>query len=82
MGNMNLDRHQIYMGILNKYKNNVFPQIPLLLLPYVLNNRDKVDMYLSKNINIHKILRHLNKLTKEKEEFKILDEIIKFVEEK
>ena len=82
MKHFNLERHQIYMRILDKYENNILPQIPFILLNYVLNNRDKLDIYLDRKVSINKILKHLNKLAKEKESFKLLDEIIKFVEGK
>ena len=77
-----MQRHQIYMAIIDKYKNNIIPQIPLLIIPYVLENKDKVNLYLDRKIKIGNILKYLNKKSKEKGQIKIMDEIIEFVEGK
>ena len=77
---LNRDRHFIYMAIYCKYDNNILPQIPRVLVSYLLDNPGKIDFYLNKNIHVGMLLERLCKVFKEKEEINILEEIVQYVE--
>lgn len=76
----NRDKHFIYMAIYCKYDNNVLPQIPRVLVSYLLDNPGKIDFYLNKNIHIGMLLERLSTAFRTKEEINILEEIINYVE--
>lgn len=45
---MNKDKLFIYNVINKKYQNNIIPNIPKLLVTYLLKNPDKIELYLRK----------------------------------
>lgn len=71
-------RQQLYLCIYYKYDNNIIPNLPRIILTYLLNNIDKVNLYMNRKIHVGMILEYLSKKNlKEKE---ILNEIINYVE--
>ena len=76
----NRDKHYLYMAIYCKYDNNILPQVPRVLVAYLLDNPGKIDFYLNNKIHIGMILERLSNVFKEKEEINILEEIIEYVE--
>lgn len=77
---MNLNHHHIYVCIYTKYDNNILPQIPKMIVAYLLENPSKFGLYLNNRIHIGMILDKLATLFKDNQEIDILDEIIKLVE--
>lgn len=78
---MNKLNHWLYVSLYFKYGNNVIPQIPRILLSYLIKNPTKKDLYLNKNIKVEQILIILSDKYKDKrDETDILSEIIDFVE--
>ena len=76
----NRDKHFLYMAIYCKYDNNILPQVPKVLVSYLLDNPGKIDFYLNSKVHIGMILERLSNVFREKEEINILDEIIQYVE--
>lgn len=76
----NRDKHFLYMAIYCKYDNNILPQVPKVLVSYLLDNPGKIDFYLNSKVHIGMILERLSNVFREKEEINILEEIIQYVE--
>lgn len=76
----NRDKHFLYMAIYCKYDNNILPQVPKVLVSYLLDNPGKIDFYLNNKVHIGMILERLSNVFREKEEINILEEIIQYVE--
>ena len=76
----NRDKHFLYMAIYCKYDNNILPQVPKLLVSYLLDNPGKINFYLNSKVHIGMILERLSNVFREKEEINILEEIIQYVE--
>lgn len=74
---MNKDKLFIYNVINKKYQNNIIPNIPKLLVTYLLKNPDKIELYLRKEITIDNLLKNI----KYDKKTNILEKISKFVEE-
>lgn len=74
---MNKDKLFIYNVINKKYQNNIIPNIPKLLVTYLLKNPDKIELYLRKEITIDNLLKSI----KYDKKTNILEKISKFVEE-
>lgn len=73
-------RHQIYLSVYYKYDNNIIPTLPRIILTYILNNPQKANLYINKEIHVGMILNYLS--GKSLEEKDILNEIVEFVEVK
>lgn len=74
---MNKDKLFIYNVINKKYQNNIIPNIPKLLVTYLLKNPNKIELYLRKEITIDNLLNNI----KYDKKTNILEKISKFVEE-
>lgn len=74
---MNKDKLFIYNVINKKYQNNIIPNIPKLLVTYLLKNPNKIELYLRKEITIDNLLKNI----KYDKKTNILEKISKFVEE-
>ncbi len=74
---MNKDKLFTYNVINKKYQNNIIPNIPKLLVTYLLKNPDKIELYLRKEITIDNLLKNI----KYDKKTNILEKISKFVEE-
>lgn len=71
---------QTYVFIQYKYKNNVIPELPRILISYLLMNPDKIPIYINKDINVELILNQLATNYSNDCSMDILEEIIKLVE--
>ncbi len=71
-------RHQIYLSVYYKYDNNIIPTLPRIILTYLLQNPQKINLYINKDIHVGMILSYLS--GKSLEEKAILKEIIEYVE--
>lgn len=74
---MNKNKLFIYNVINKKYQNNIIPNIPKLLVTYLLKNPNKIELYLRKEITIDNLLKNI----KYDKKTNILEKISKFVEE-
>ena len=72
----------IYIWIHYRYKNNILPVIPCLITSYILDNPDKLKIYLDKNLNVNKMLDYIAQEYTKSKNNKILDLIIDYVEGK
>lgn len=79
---LNKNNHLIYVAIYIKYDNNIIPQIPSLIVAYLLEYPHKIDLYLNDKIHVGMLLDKLASSYKEKGNINILKEIISFVEDK
>lgn len=80
MSHYSHSNEDIYIWINYKYKNCIFLDLPQRLIFYLLNNPDKVDIYLDKNINVKTILTKLADSYKENRNMNLLEEVIKIIE--
>lgn len=76
----NKNNHYIYTILFIKYDNDIMPDIPRVLVSYLIQNPDKVEYYISSKVHIGKILERLSDVFKENKNIDILDEIINYVE--
>ena len=53
-------KHHIYIAIHIRYANPIFPNLPILLTSYLLQNPEKKPLYLNPNISLSNLLKHLN----------------------
>lgn len=74
------DRHALYMAIYFKYDNNLISSIPKLLVSYLLEYPNKINLYLNNYIHIGIILERLCAIYQVKKDLDLLEEIIRFVE--
>ena len=79
---MNYSNTDIYVWIHFRYKNNVLPIIPCLLTTYILDNPEKLILYLDKKLNVDKLLDYVASEYKKTKSNKILEMIIEYVEGK
>ena len=75
---MNKNRHFIHIVINNKYRNDIYPNLPKYLIVYLINNPDKISFYLNKDIDINEILKQIN--LSDIDDKNVLKEIIKVIE--
>ncbi len=71
---------QTYVFIQYKYKNNIIPELPRILISYLLMNPEKIPLYINKDINVELILNQLATNYSNDCSMDILEEIIKLVE--
>lgn len=76
----NKNNHYIYTILFIKYDNDIMPDIPRVLVSYLIQNPNKVEYYISSKVHIGKILERLSDVFKENKNVDILDEIINYVE--
>ena len=69
----------IYVWINNKYKNNIFNKLPMIIWTHLIEHPQKVYLYLNEEIHLDDFLDYLSRQTIT-EEVSILDLIIKFIE--
>ena len=79
---MEISNTDIYIWIHYRYKNNILPVIPCLITTYILNNPNKLNLYLDKKLNVNKLLDYIAKEYKDKKTNEILNMIIDYVEGK
>lgn len=72
----------IYIWITYKYQNCIFQDLPERLITYLLENPNKVDIYLDKKINVKTILDELAESYRNNRNINLLEEVIKIVEGK
>ena len=77
---MNTFHHKLYICIYFKYDNNVIPNLPRILVSYLLNYPDKISIYLSKNLHVGMILNMLAIKYVTNPNMDILTEILQYVE--
>ncbi len=70
----------IKVWIHNKYQNNIIPRIPELITTYLLENKDKLNLYFNKNITINELLNYISKEFKNNPNAKLIDLITSYVE--
>ena len=75
-----LSNTDYYVWMHYKYKNTVFPILPELITSYIIDNPDKLDLYLDKKVKVDKLLEYVANKYKESKENKLLDYVIEFVE--
>lgn len=71
---------QTYVFIQYKYKNNIIPELPRILISYLLMNPEKISLYINKDINVELILNQLANNYSNNGSIDILEEIVKLVE--
>ena len=76
-----MDISIIILSINNKYKNNVLPIIPELLISYLSNNECDLNKFLNPKIKINNLLYYL-KDKDIKDQNELLKEIINFINQK
>lgn len=72
----------IYIWIHYRYQNNILPIIPCLITTYILDNPNKLEIYLDKKLNVNKMLDYIASEYKNSKSNKILEMIIDYVEGK
>ncbi len=77
---MNKNNHLLYLSLFLKYNNNLIPDLPRILLSYILQNPDKRKTYLSDSISTELILAKIAEVFSKSKQIDVLNEIIKFVE--
>lgn len=71
---------QTYVFIQYKYKNNIIPELPRILISYLLMNPEKISLYINNDINVELILNQLANNYSNNGSIDILEEIVKLVE--
>ena len=79
--NYHFSNTDIAIWIENKYKNNLYPELPKMITSYIIDNPDKLDLYLDKNIDTNKLFDHLyTTFKKTKKINRVMKDIIAIVE--
>ncbi len=72
--------HQIYVCLYFKYDNNIIPELPRILVSYLLDYPDKISFYINNTIHVGMILYMLAIKYAANPNIDILEEIINYVE--
>ena len=72
--------HQLYVCLYFKYDNNIIPELPRILVSYLLDHPEKISFYINKTIHVGMILYMLAIKYAENPNIDILEEIIQYVE--
>lgn len=77
-----LSNTDIYNWMNYKFANPIYPHLPNMVAAYIIDNKDKLDLYLNPNVKANKVIEYIAKRFKETRQNNILDYVREFVEGK
>ena len=78
---MEIDNTDIYNWMRHKFQNKTLPNLPIIITGYLIEHKEKLDLYLDKKIKIDKLLEFIASKYKANKNTNILEIVKKFVED-
>ncbi len=75
-----LSNTDFYIWMYYKFKNPVIPGLYTIVTGYLIDNREKIDLYLDRKLKVDNVLEYIAKRYKETKQNNILQYVIEYVE--